>query len=120
MDLNPNSHSQNNNEKLYQFYINDTAKNLETYHFKDNKIDTTKYNIITFLPKALLIQFVRLANIYFLVSAILSSIPIISPYSPVTAIAPIIIVLSVSIIREGFEDLARSKLDKIMSQLRLI
>ena len=112
MDLNPNSHSQNNNEKLYQFYINDTAKNLETYHFKDNKIDTTKYNIITFLPKALLIQFVRLANIYFLVSAILSSIPIISPYSPVTAIAPIIIVLSVSIIREGFEDLARSKLDK--------
>ena len=111
MDLNQNYQSLNN-DKLYQFFINDTEKNLENYHFKDNKINTTKYNIITFLPKALIIQFVRLANIYFLVSAILQCIPIISPFSPASAVVPILIVLSVSIIREGIEDCGRAKLDK--------
>ena len=111
MDLNQSYQSLNNN-KLYQFFINDTGKNLENYHFKDNKIDTTKYNLITFLPKALIIQFVRLANIYFLISAILNCIPIISPLSPATAVVPLIIVLSVSIIREGIEDCSRAKLDK--------
>ena len=111
MDLNQNS-KPSNKDKLYQFYINDTPANLQNYHFKDNRIDTTKYNIITFLPKALILQFVRLANIYFLVSAILQCIPIISPLAPASAVVPIVIVLSVSIIREGIEDYARAKLDK--------
>ena len=122
MDLNQDnklSNSQSSNlesskkkDNLYKFYINDTNKNIENYHFKDNKIDTTKYNIITFLPKALIIQFIRLANIYFLISAILQSIPLISPLAPASAVVPIIIVLSVSIIREGIEDCGRAKLDK--------
>ena len=98
-------------ESLYRFYINDT-KNNESYHFKDNRIDTTKYNIITFLPKALILQFVRLANIYFLISAILQCIPVISPLAPASAVVPIVIVLSVSVIREGIEDYARAKLDR--------
>ena len=113
MKLNSDSQSFSNNEKLYQFYINDTQKNKENFpYFKDNRIDTTKYNIITFLPKALIIQFVRLANIYFLVSAILQCIPIISPLAPASAVVPLIIVLSVSIIREGIEDYSRAKLDQ--------
>ena len=113
MDLNNKSQTLfYEEENLYKFYINDTPQNLQNYHHKDNKIDTTKYNIITFLPKALLIQFVRLANIYFLISAILQCIPAISPLSPASAVVPIIIVLSVSIIREGIEDCNRAKLDK--------
>ena len=47
--------------------LRNSMKNKEQYGFKDNSVDTKKYNIITFLPKALLIQFVRVANIYFLV-----------------------------------------------------
>ena len=98
-------------DKIYKFYINDTEKNILTYNFSDNKISTTKYNIITFIPKALFLQFVRLANIYFLICAILQCIPIISPLSPATAVVPLVIVLSVSIIREGIEDYSRAKLD---------
>ena len=120
MDLNKSSQLSNKEKEdlLYSFYINDTPKNLDYLQKKggskyiNNKIDTTKYNIITFLPKALIIQFVRLANIYFLVSAILQCIPQISPLEPATAVVPIIIVLSVSIIREGIEDCNRAKLDK--------
>ena len=111
MDLNDKTQSKKK-EKLYQFYINDTPKNDEEYHFKDNRIETTKYNCITFLPKALILQFIRLANIYFLVSAILQCIPIISPLEPASAVVPLVIVLSVSIIREGIEDYGRAKLDK--------
>ena len=99
-------------ENIYKFYVNDTTENINSFHYKNNKIDTTKYNFITFIPKALLIQFVRLANIYFLVCAILQCIPIISPLTPVTAVVPLVFVLSVSIIREGIEDYSRAKLDK--------
>ena len=99
-------------ENLYQFNINDIMTNRDIYNFKNNRIDTTKYNIFTFIPKALLLQFVRLANIYFLVCAILQCIPLISPLTPATAVVPLVFVLSVSIIREGIEDYSRAKLDK--------
>lgn len=60
----------------------------------------------------MLIQFKRLANCYFLAIAIVQSIPIISPYTPVTAVAPLIFVLAVSMIREGIEDYMRYKSDR--------
>ena len=101
-----------NNNNLYEFYVNNNLSNKLNYHFKDNKIDTTKYNCITFLPKALLFQFMRPANIYFLICAIIQCIPAISPLDAETALIPIIIVLSVSLIREGIEDCARARLDK--------
>ena len=98
--------------EIYQFYINDNVRNQQEYHFKPNIINTRKYNWITFVPKALLIQFARPANIYFLVSAILNCIPQISPISPITAIAPLVIVLAVSLIREAVEDCSRASLDR--------
>ena len=100
------------NPKIYQFYINNTKKNTKDLKFKSNKIDTKKYNIITFLPKSLLFQFIRPANIYFLIIAIIQCIPLISPLGPMSAVAPLIFVLSVSLIRELIEDLQRAKLDK--------
>ena len=54
----------------------------------------------------------RLANVYFLVCAIIQCIPAISPLGPATAIVPLVIVLSVSLIREGYEDCKRANLDK--------
>ena len=80
--------------------------------FPSNKIESTKYNIITFLPFALFIQFRRVSNIYFLITAILQSIPQISPLQPFTAIAPLVFVLGVSLIREGIEDYLKYKSDK--------
>ena len=97
---------------IYEFYINNIKKNTEELLYPNNKISTTKYNIITFLPKALLYQFARLANIYFVAMAIIQCIPIISPLGPATAIFPIVFVLFVSLIREGVEDYQRGKLDK--------
>ena len=99
-------------KNIYQFYINSSESNKTQLKFKDNRIDTTKYNIFTFLPKALLFQFMRLANIYFLVIAIIQCIPVISPLGAATAVVPLVFVLAVSLIREAIEDCSRASLDK--------
>ena len=98
-------------DDVYEFYINNPDRNTQELMFKDNTVSTTKYSALTFLPKALLYQFIRLANIYFVFIAIIQSIPIISPLGPATAIAPLVFVLAVSLIREAVEDLKRRKLD---------
>ena len=102
-----------------EFYINNNIKNIEK-KIKNNTINTTKYNIITFIPKSLLIQFARLPNIYFLATAIIQSIPLISPLSSMTAIFPLIFVLSVSMIRDLIEDLSRLKYDRINNNEKII
>lgn len=80
--------------------------------FFGNRIDTAKYNVLTFLPKAILLQFLRLSNVVFLINAVLQSIPIISSISPITAIGPLGFVLAVSLLREGYEDYVQLPLSR--------
>ncbi|EGR31812.1 phospholipid-translocating p-type flippase family protein, putative [Ichthyophthirius multifiliis] len=72
-----------------------------------NIIKTSRYTLINFFPFSLLLQFNRYANIYFLVISVLQCISIISPLSPTVAVFPLVIVLSISMIREGIEDYYR-------------
>lgn len=46
-----------------------------------------------------MLQFKRLANVYFLIISILMSIAVISPINPLTAWAPLIIVIGISMMR---------------------
>ena len=73
---------------------------------------TTRYTKFSFFPVSLMNQFRRVANIYFLGIAILQSIKILSPLSPFTAILPLVAVLGLSMLREGWEDYQRYKADK--------
>lgn len=103
-------------EKIQYFLINNNKSNILKYDYKtDNTVRLAKYNFLTFFPKSLMIQFMRLANIYFLIIAVIQSIPTISPLNPITAIAPLIIVLAGSMLREGWEDLKRHKFDKMLN-----
>jgi magnesium-transporting ATPase (P-type) len=106
-------------EQFIEFYINDNNSN-KIYKLKDNTITTTKYNIFTFIPKGLLYQFSRASNVYFLFTAIIQSIPIISPLTSITAIVPLIFVLGVSMIREAIEDLVRNNYDNLNNQEEII
>ena len=106
-------------EEFFEFYINDNNSN-KIYKLKDNTISTTKYNIFTFIPKGLLYQFSRLSNVYFLFTAIIQSIPIISPLTSLTAIVPLIFVLGVSMIRELIEDLVRNNYDNLNNEEEVI
>ena len=94
--------------------------NEHNHGFPSNYIKTTKYSIITFLPFSLFKQFARIANIYFLIIAILASIPIISSISPLTAILPLVFVLLVSMIREGVEDFYRYRSDRAANSKKVL
>ncbi|CAN1837058.1 Probable phospholipid-transporting ATPase 4 [Linum perenne] len=71
-----------------------------------NYISTTKYNVVSFLPKALFEQFRRVANIYFLLAAILSLTPV-APFSAVSMIFPLAVVVGMSMAKEALEDWGR-------------
>ncbi|CAN6288228.1 unnamed protein product [Urochloa humidicola] len=90
-------------------YCNDREANAPV-GYKGNSVSTTKYSILTFLPKGLFEQFRRVANLYFLMISILSTTPI-SPVHPVTNVVPLSLVLLVSLIKEAFEDWKRFQND---------
>ena len=106
-------------EHFLEFFINNNAKN-KSFKYNNNTIFTTKFNFFTFIPKGLLYQFSRLSNVYFLFTAIIQSIPLISPLTSITAIVPLIFVLGVSMIRELIEDLARHKYDNLNNEEEVI
>lgn len=90
-------------------------KRVNGHHFKynpyyypqSNYIKTSKYSLLTFLPLNLLEQFQRLANFYFLCLLILQLIPAISSLTPVTTAIPLIGVLSLTAIKDAYDDLQR-------------
>ncbi|ODH27301.1 hypothetical protein ACO22_04228 [Paracoccidioides brasiliensis] len=86
--------------------------------YVDNHVSTAKYNVFTFLPKFLFEQFSKYANLFFLFTAVLQQIPNISPTNRYTTIAPLIIVLLVSAIKELIEDLKRKSSDKGLNYSR--
>lgn len=85
-------------------------------NYADNYVSTTKYTVATFLPKSLFEQFRRVANFYFLVTGILAFTPL-APYSAVSAIIPLIIVIGATMTKEGIEDWRRKQQVMIMFQL---
>ena len=76
-----------------------------------NKIKTTKYNVITFLPLSILFQFTTYSNIYFLIVAIILAIKKISPQDPTVALIPFIFVIIVGVLVELFEEIKKWRND---------
>ena len=85
---------------------NDQAYNKKWNYF-ENSISTSRYNIITFLPKNLFEQFQRVANIYFTILLILQLIPQISSLTPITTIIPLLFVLGITLAKDGVDDIFR-------------
>ncbi len=88
-------------------FCNQTERHaVKPYKYRNNYVSTTKYNVLTFLPKALFEQFRRVANLYFLLAAALALTPV-SPYSAASLIAPLVFVVGVSMCKEALEDWRR-------------
>ncbi|KAI2637396.1 hypothetical protein GGS21DRAFT_511376 [Xylaria nigripes] len=83
--------------------------------YVDNHISTAKYNVATFLPKFLLEQFSKFANIFFLFTSALQQIPNLSPTNPYTTIGPLLVVLLVSAVKEFIEDYRRKQADSALN-----
>uniref|UniRef100_A0A803KIX8 Phospholipid-transporting ATPase n=1 Tax=Xenopus tropicalis TaxID=8364 RepID=A0A803KIX8_XENTR len=74
------------------------------FSFQNNAIKTSKYNIVTFLPINLFEQFQRVANAYFLFLLILQLIPEISSLSWFTTIVPLVLVLTITAVKDATDD----------------
>lgn len=111
-------------EALY-YYVNSTygkaKENLSKYN-KSNEIRTTKYHIFnnfpkfmilfTFIPKNLWEQFHRIANCYFLLICVMNFCPKLEVINPVLALAPIAVVLCITLIKDAFDEIGRLKNDR--------
>lgn len=77
-----------------------------------NKIRTTKYTLLTFLPKNLIEQFHRVANLYFIFIQCLNWVPKLNVFGKEIAMLPLLFVLGVTAIKDLFEDRRRFASDK--------
>ncbi|KAM6939348.1 phospholipid-transporting ATPase VA [Lycodopsis pacificus] len=80
-------------------------------HYANNRIKTTKYTVLSFLPKNLFEQFHRFANVYFVFIALLNFVPVVNAFQPELALAPVVFILSVTAIKDLWEDYRRHRSD---------
>lgn len=84
----------------------------ELKRYPKNVSQTAKYNLLTFLPYALMFQFKKYTNIYFGLLIIPAAFSVVSAYGLDSQLPPFIFILLVALIRELVEDLRRHKSDR--------
>ena len=102
------------NQPLPEHYYDPKKRHrvLKEHVYCSNQVITSKYTVVTFLPRNLLEQFRRIANIFFLTIAILQFFTIFSTVSPGLVILPLLIVLSITALKDGYEDIKRHQSDR--------
>ncbi|XP_041637884.1 phospholipid-transporting ATPase IH isoform X1 [Cheilinus undulatus] len=83
--------------------------------YPDNRIVSSKYTFWNFIPKNMFEQFRRIANFYFLIIFLIQLI-IDTPTSPITSGLPLFFVITVTAIKQGYEDWLRHKADNAVNQ----
>ncbi|XP_048702055.1 phospholipid-transporting ATPase IB isoform X3 [Caretta caretta] len=88
--------------------------------FRDNRVSTAKYSVVTFLPRFLYEQIRKAANAFFLFIALLQQIPDVSPTGRYTTLVPLLFILTVAGIKEIIEDYKRHKADSTVNKKKTI
>ncbi|KAI9350349.1 hypothetical protein BDR26DRAFT_833502 [Obelidium mucronatum] len=89
----------------------DSARAKALNPFVDNTVRTARYTIVSFIPSQLVVQFSKVANIYFFMVSMLQIIPNVSPTGRFTTIFPLSFFIIVSMIKEAYDDFFRHKQD---------
>ena len=92
-----------------------SRRNHPNHHYANNKIKTSKYNLITFIPKNLFEQFHQYHKIYFFAMACISFIPATGVQDPGYAFITIGSLILSTAFRDAIEDFRRYKSDKIVN-----
>eukprot|EP01041_Mallomonas_annulata_P008259 gene8259-16990_t len=95
----------------------DIEKEARHNSYCKNSVTTAKYSLMSFMPRSLFEQFRRVANAYFLLISVLMLIGSYtsffdSPLTPWSTLIPLVVVLLISIGKEGVEDLKRHYADR--------
>ncbi|KZT27329.1 phospholipid-translocating ATPase [Neolentinus lepideus HHB14362 ss-1] len=100
------------NEDLPQDYYDHKERIKKEHVYVSNQVITSKYTVITFIPRNLLEQFRRVANVFFLGIAILQFFSIFSTISAGLVILPLLIILAITGLKDGYEDVKRHQSDQ--------
>ena len=82
-----------------------------------NQYRTSKYTILTFFPLNLFEQFRRVANIYFLLTLIITLFQPDPPVSPMSWLASLCFIIAVTMIKQAYEDYLRHKSDRYINYI---
>ncbi|KAJ7319678.1 hypothetical protein JRQ81_019189 [Phrynocephalus forsythii] len=85
-----------------------------------NRLKTTKYTALSFLPKNLFEQFHRLANVYFVFIALLNFVPAVNAFQPELALAPVLFILAVTAVKDLWEDYSRYRSDQEINHMECL
>ena len=80
--------------------------------YPGNQINNKKYNIFTFFPIVLYNQFKQFYNLFFLLIMISQFIPPLRVGLLVTYVAPLVFVLTITLIKEAIDDIKRWNRDR--------
>lgn len=86
----------------------------------NNRVKTTKYTALSFLPKNLFEQFHRLANVYFVFIALLNFVPAVNAFQPELALAPVLFILAVTAVKDLWEDYSRYRSDQEINHMECL
>ena len=121
------SHQQNDQDAVREIYYNQslpehmidpkTQKNKILY--PRNKIRTTKYTPLNFIPMNIFFQFTNIANSYFLFIIILGCFQIFGVQSPGMQAVPLIVIVVLTAFKDAFEDYRRAISDYEMNSSRV-
>ncbi|XP_040595479.1 phospholipid-transporting ATPase FetA isoform X3 [Mesocricetus auratus] len=112
MSLNEREDEDKHTEDKERILMANDRKFNALFDYPDNSIKTSKYSLFNFLPMNLFEQFQRLANAYFLVLLFLQLIPQISSLAWYTTVIPLIVVLSITGVKDAIDDVKRHQSDK--------
>uniref|UniRef100_A0A915PNG5 P-type ATPase N-terminal domain-containing protein n=1 Tax=Setaria digitata TaxID=48799 RepID=A0A915PNG5_9BILA len=110
-------HATNTAERIVipNYQVDYTIQRCKLYNYQTycgNKIKTTKYGLITFIPKNLWEQFHRIANLYFILIAAMNWIPVLEAVDPYLPMLPVLIVFGLTALKDAYSDFCRGKLDR--------
>jgi phospholipid-translocating ATPase len=103
------------NQPLPESYYDKKHRVLKVHQYNSNQVITSKYTLLTFLPRNLLEQFRRIANVFFLFIAILQFFPKFSTVSPALVLLPLIVVLGITALKDAYEDVKRHHADRVVN-----
>ncbi|NXI39573.1 AT10B ATPase, partial [Galbula dea] len=83
--------------------------------YSGNRIQTTKYTLLTFLPQNLFEQFCRMGNLYFLFLMVLNWFPQVEVFHREITLLPLIVILLAGMIKDAVEDYRKYQFDKIIN-----
>ncbi|XP_054834804.1 phospholipid-transporting ATPase VB [Eublepharis macularius] len=88
------------------------ASSKVSQFYSGNGIQTTKYSLLTFLPRNIFEQFHRLANLYFLLLVIINWFPQLEVFHKEITMLPLATVLLIIAVKDGIEDYKRYRFDQ--------